>query len=80
MATLKGTPSTYNKDLQEDKEALFSTFDILMEMLKVANEALKTLKVNANKCRDSLNYNMLATDIAYYLVRKGVKILIIIKF
>ncbi|XP_051161453.1 argininosuccinate lyase isoform X2 [Leptopilina boulardi] len=72
MATLKGTPSTYNKDLQEDKEALFSTFDILMEMLKVANEALKTLKVNANKCRDSLNYNMLATDIAYYLVRKGI--------
>lgn len=72
MTTLKGTPSTYNKDLQEDKEALFSTFDMLMDMLKVAGEALKTFKVNENKCKESLTYNMLATDIAYYLVKKGI--------
>lgn len=72
MATLKGTPSTYNKDLQEDKEALFSTFDIMMEMLRTANEALRTLTVNINKCRASLNFNMLTTDVAYYLVKKGI--------
>ena len=72
MATLKGTPSTYNKDLQEDKETLFSTFDTLLDMLKVASETLKTLKVNESKCKASLTYNMLTTDIAYYLVKKGV--------
>lgn len=75
MTTLKGTPSTYNKDLQEDKETLFHTYDILYQMLHIAEKALATLKVNRNSCKNSLTSDMLATDMAYYLVRKGVSIL-----
>ncbi|CAK9797684.1 Argininosuccinate lyase [Anthophora quadrimaculata] len=71
MITLKGIPSTYNKDLQEDKEALFSTFDALNSMLVIVAEALETLEVNNRKCAEALTPNMLATDMAYYLVRKG---------
>ncbi|CAK9829127.1 Argininosuccinate lyase [Anthophora retusa] len=72
MVTLKGIPSTYNKDLQEDKEALFSTFDALNSMLIIVAEALETLEVNNRKCAEALTPNMLATDMAYYLVRKGI--------
>lgn len=43
-----------------------------MDMFRVASEAPRTLKVNENKCRSSLAYNMLTNDIAYYLVKKGV--------
>lgn len=72
MTTLKGIPSTYNKDLQEDKEALFSTCDILDNVFVVMIRALNTLEVNNRKCADALTSNMLATDMTYYLVRKGV--------
>lgn len=74
MATLKGIPSTYNKDLQEDKEALFSSVDVLNCMFVVITRALETLKVNNRKCAEALSSDMLATDVAYYLVRKGVSI------
>ncbi|XP_076286919.1 argininosuccinate lyase isoform X6 [Lasioglossum baleicum] len=72
MATLKGIPSTYNKDLQEDKEALFSAFDTVNSVIAVASKALATLEVNDRKCQGALAPNMLATDLAYYLVRKGI--------
>lgn len=74
MTTLKGLPSTYNKDLQEDKEALFNTYDTLYKMFHIAEKMLVTLKINRNNCNDALSYEMLATDMAYYLVRKGVSI------
>ncbi|CAL7935424.1 unnamed protein product [Xylocopa violacea] len=72
MVTLKGIPSAYNKDLQEDKDLLFSTFDILDSMLVVVTGAISTLEVNNRKCADALTSSMLATDMAYYLVRKGI--------
>ncbi|XP_017753212.1 PREDICTED: argininosuccinate lyase isoform X2 [Eufriesea mexicana] len=72
MTTLKGIPSTYNKDLQEDKEALFSTCDILNNIFVVMTGALNTLEVNNRKCADALTSNMLATDMTYYLIRKGI--------
>ncbi|XP_076675019.1 argininosuccinate lyase isoform X2 [Andrena cerasifolii] len=72
MTTLKGIPSTYNKDLQEDKEALFSTFDTLDRTLVIVTKALDTIVVNSRKCEGALASNMLATDVAYYLVRKGI--------
>ncbi|XP_014482446.1 PREDICTED: argininosuccinate lyase [Dinoponera quadriceps] len=72
MTTLKGIPSTYNKDLQEDKETLFHTYDTLYRMFHIAEKALATLKVNRNSCKSSLTSDMLATDMAYYLVRKGI--------
>ncbi|KAF7272088.1 argininosuccinate lyase isoform X2 [Rhynchophorus ferrugineus] len=72
MMVLKSLPSTYNKDLQNDKESMFSTFDKLQSILEVTTGTVKTLQVNVDKCRSSLSFEMLATDIAYYLVRKSV--------
>lgn len=43
---LKGLPSTFNKDMQEDKEGLFDTFDTIKMMLQIASGAVKTLTVN----------------------------------
>ncbi|XP_019866389.2 argininosuccinate lyase [Aethina tumida] len=72
MMVLKSLPSTYNKDLQSDKEVMFSTYDKLKSILEVATGTVKTLKVNQGKCKAALSFEMLATDVAYYLVRKGV--------
>lgn len=72
MMTLKGLPSTYNKDLQSDKSSMFQSFDRIVGALKVIRGVLDTMEVNADKCRNALSMDMLATDIAYYLVRKGV--------
>lgn len=72
MMTMKGLPSTYNKDMQSDKSSMFATFDRIMSSLYVAKGVLSTLIVNKDKCQQSLSFDMLATDIAYYLVRKGV--------
>ncbi|TGZ37099.1 Protein germ cell-less, partial [Temnothorax longispinosus] len=71
MITLKGIPSTYNKDLQEDKEILFYTYDTLYQMFHIAEKALSTLKINREDCKNALTSDMLATDMAYYLVTKG---------
>ncbi|KAI4498199.1 hypothetical protein M0802_006685 [Mischocyttarus mexicanus] len=71
MTTLKGIPSTYNKDLQEDKEVLFSVIDTLDSIFLIIEKALGSLTINKDKCRDALTTDMLATDLAYYLVRKG---------
>lgn len=70
--TLKGIPSTYNKDLQEDKEPLFDVCDTLRGLLQVATGTLLTLKIHKDKMLAALSPDMLATDLAYYLVRKGV--------
>jgi argininosuccinate lyase len=72
LTVLKGLPMTYNKDLQEDKEGLFDSLDTLSLTLQVSAGAVATLKVNAGKMRAALDPAMLATDIAEYLVRKGV--------
>lgn len=74
MVTLKGIPSTYNKDLQEDKESLFYTYDMLYQMFHITEKVLATLKVNKENCKKALTSDMLATDMAYYLVKKGVSI------
>lgn len=71
LATLKGTPSTYNKDYQEDKEALFDSFDSLNLILPVVTAIIKTLRLNPDKLKAALDPDMLATDLADYLVRKG---------
>jgi argininosuccinate lyase len=72
LTVLKGLPMTYNKDLQEDKEGLFDSLDTLSLTLQVSAGAIATLKVNAGKMRAALDPAMLATDVAEYLVRKGV--------
>jgi argininosuccinate lyase len=72
LITLKGLPSTYNKDLQEDKEPLFDAVDTLSGSLQIATGVLSTLTPNVAQLRQALATEMLATDLAEYLVRKGV--------
>ena len=72
LMTLKGLPSTYNKDLQEDKEPLFDAMETLAGALPIAAGALATLTVNGERMNQALAPEMLATDLAEYLVRKGV--------
>uniref|UniRef100_A0A8C1IJ39 argininosuccinate lyase n=1 Tax=Cyprinus carpio TaxID=7962 RepID=A0A8C1IJ39_CYPCA len=71
LMTLKGLPSTYNKDLQEDKEAMFDTYDTVHAVLQVATGVISTLMVNQPAMERALSPDMLATDLAYHLVRKG---------
>jgi argininosuccinate lyase len=73
LMTLKGLPSTYNKDLQEDKEPLFDSVDNVSASLRIAEGVIATLNVNSEKMRAALTMDMLATDLADYLVRKGVR-------
>ena len=70
--TLKGLPSTYNKDLQEDKVPLFDSAETLMGSLDIARGILSTLDIFPEKMSQALGSEMLATDVADYLVRKGV--------
>ncbi|KIY68601.1 argininosuccinate lyase [Cylindrobasidium torrendii FP15055 ss-10] len=72
MMTLKGLPSTYNKDLQEDKEPLFDAVDNISASLKIAEGVIATLQVHPEKMFKALTTDVLATDLADYLVRKGI--------
>jgi argininosuccinate lyase len=72
LATLKALPSAYDKDLQEDKPAVFATTDTLLVMLPVMAGAIDTLTVHADRMKSALDANMLATDLADYLVQRGV--------
>ncbi|KAJ1996971.1 argininosuccinate lyase, partial [Coemansia sp. S85] len=72
MMTYKGLPSTYNKDMQEDKEPMFDAVDTLTGSLQITTAVIATLKINADKMKQCLTGDMLATDLAEYLVRKGV--------
>ncbi len=71
LTMLKGLPSAYNKDLQEDKEAIFDAVDTLLLELPIATGVIRTLKVNSERMAAALDDAMLATDLADYLVRKG---------
>ena len=73
LATLKGLPLAYNRDLQEDKEALFGTVDTALACLTVMATCIRGLKVDAARCRAAAEGGFSnATDLADYLVRKGV--------
>ncbi|KAH8106739.1 argininosuccinate lyase [Cristinia sonorae] len=72
LMTLKGLPSTYNKDLQEDKEPLFDALDTVSASFKIAEGVIATMEVHAEKMRQALTMDVLATDLADYLVRKGI--------
>ena len=64
-------PSAYNKDLQEDKEALFDAVDTLQALLPVLSAVIHTLQVNPERMRAALDEELLATDLADYLVAQG---------
>jgi argininosuccinate lyase len=72
LTMLKGLPSGYNKDLQEDKEALFDVLDTLVVEFPIAVGVVRTLKVNSERMSEALDDGLLATDLADYLVAKGI--------
>src|ERR1043165_3551459 len=70
LTTLKGLPLAYNKDMQEDKEAVFDAYDTVTASLRVSATVLRNISVNAERASASSGY-MNATELADYLVRKG---------
>jgi argininosuccinate lyase len=73
LTTLKGLPTSYQRDLQEDKEALFAAHDQVADMVAVATGALASTKFNLDRLRAAAsNPALLATEAADYLVRKGI--------
>ena len=72
MFTVKGIPSTYNKDLQESVEPLLDHIKTVGDSVRIATGVLSTLKIFPQKMLAALSPDMLATDVAEYLVRKGV--------
>ena len=72
LTALKGLPLTYNRDLQEDKEALFDAVDTLLGSLRCLAPMLRTAKVRASRMREAAGESFsLATDLADYLARRG---------
>jgi len=72
LTLLKGLPMTYNRDLQEDKERLFDTVDTVRATVRLTGAMLKNAKVNRAACQAAASDPaLLATDLADYLVRKG---------
>ena len=72
LATLKGIPAGYQKDLQEDKALLFDACDTLGAVLPAVTGAIDTLTVNAGRMAAALDPAMRATDLADLLVEAGV--------
>lgn len=72
LATLKGLPSGYNKDLQDDKRALFGAADLMLLVLPAVAGTLGELTFDRLRMREALSSTMMATDLADYLVGKGV--------
>ena len=72
LTLLKGLPSAYDKDLQEDKAPLFDAVDTLLLTLPVVAGAIRTARFNTERMLAALDDAMLATDIADELVRRGV--------
>ncbi|HTU74107.1 MAG TPA: argininosuccinate lyase [Trebonia sp.] len=73
LTTLKGLPLTYNRDLQEDKEPVFDAVDTLLLVLPAMAGLIATLRINTRRLRDLAPAGFtLATDLAEYLVQRGV--------
>ena len=72
LTIMKSLPLTYNRDMQEDKEGFFDTYDTLTAVLSVFGDMLKGLKIDSLNMETPIEKGMLlATDIADYLVKKG---------
>ena len=72
LTVLKGLPTGYNRDLQEDKEAVFDSVDTLAVVLPAITGAVAGLTLDRGRLAAALGTQMLATDLADYLVRRGV--------
>ncbi|HEV2864249.1 MAG TPA: argininosuccinate lyase [Pyrinomonadaceae bacterium] len=72
LTVIKGLPLTYNKDMQEDKEAVFDAADTVRESLEVTATVLRNVRLREGRARDAATVGyMNATEMADYLVRKG---------
>ena len=71
LGVLKGLPSGYNKDLQDDKRVLFDAVDLMGLVLPAVTGALSELTFDESRMRLALSSTMMATDLADYLVKKG---------
>ncbi|HWS56491.1 MAG TPA: argininosuccinate lyase [Pyrinomonadaceae bacterium] len=72
LALIKGLPLAYNKDMQEDKEAVFDAADTTRASLEVAATVLRNLRLREGRARDAATVGyMNATEMADYLVRRG---------
>ncbi|HLN99548.1 MAG TPA: argininosuccinate lyase, partial [Pyrinomonadaceae bacterium] len=72
LTMLKSLPLAYNKDMQEDKEAIFDTFDTTYACLEVSALVLRNIRLNVDRMRAAASEGMMnATELADYLVRKG---------
>jgi argininosuccinate lyase len=72
LTTMKGLPSGYNKDLQEDKQAVFDSEDTLAGCLAIVRSVVEGLTLNREPMRAASSGLLLATDVADYLVGRGV--------
>jgi argininosuccinate lyase len=73
LTTLKGLALAYNKDMQEDKEGVFDSFDTVSSCLRVTATVLRNIRVNAERAKKAASNGYLnATELADYLVRKGI--------
>jgi len=72
LIMMKGLPLAYNKDMQEDKEAIFDTVDTLNASLAVTATVLRNIRINRERTLEAASHGYLnATELADYLVRKG---------
>jgi argininosuccinate lyase len=72
LTLMKGLPMTYNRDMQEDKEAIFDSVDTVKAALGVFAPMLREAKVDHVRCSEAVgDPNLLATDLADYLVNRG---------
>jgi argininosuccinate lyase len=72
LTMLKALPLAYNKDMQEDKEAVFNSFDTVGACLEVTATVLRNVRVNEERAREAASKGyMNGTELADYLVRKG---------
>ena len=72
LTTVKGLPTGYQRDLQEDKEPVFDAIDTLAATLPVVRGTVETMVVHGDAMKAALSSDLLATDLADYLVAKGV--------
>lgn len=71
LTMLKGTPSGYNKDFQDDKRAMFDAFDALALLLPAVAGTIRSLRFDRARMRAAVSSSMMATDLADFLVRRG---------
>ena len=72
LTTMKSLPLSYNRDMQEDKEGLFDTVDTLQASLEVSAGMMRAIQINTGRIAQAMRADyMLATDLADYLVKKG---------